>query len=68
MVSHEAIDELHRKLVDTGVALPARFRALFSLRGIGGAQAIAAMLDGVLEKLGHSLRLGLAYKTIVLQW
>eukprot|EP00241_Pyramimonas_parkeae_P006566 CAMPEP_0114230268 /NCGR_PEP_ID=MMETSP0058-20121206/3374_1 /TAXON_ID=36894 /ORGANISM="Pyramimonas parkeae, CCMP726" /LENGTH=340 /DNA_ID=CAMNT_0001341447 /DNA_START=41 /DNA_END=1063 /DNA_ORIENTATION=- len=47
MVSHEAIDELHRKLVDTGVALPARFRALFSLRGIGGAQAIAAMLDGL---------------------
>lgn len=42
----EVVEGLLRKLRDPNTSLPAKYRVLFSLRGINGAEAHAAMLEG----------------------
>lgn len=45
-VSPEVVDALRRKLRDPATSLEAKYRVLFSLRGIQGSEAHAAMLEG----------------------
>lgn len=39
----DVVSELRTKLLDAGLALPLRFRVLFSLRGVGGPAAVDAL-------------------------
>ncbi|NWU93197.1 DOHH hydroxylase, partial [Upupa epops] len=41
MVTQQELETIGRKLVDAAQPLPARFRALFTLRGLGGPAAVA---------------------------
>mmetsp|Transcript_40818 Transcript_40818/g.49526 ORF Transcript_40818/g.49526 Transcript_40818/m.49526 type:complete len:460 (+) Transcript_40818:125-1504(+) len=43
----ESVADLHTRLLDQTLLLPARYRAMFSLRGVGTEEAVDALLDGL---------------------
>ena len=46
MSDEDVIAALREKFLDVDQGLPDRYRAMFSLRGVGGMDAIDALLEG----------------------